>query len=89
MKSNKRSTSDLKNRLDLNARFKFLQDLQQYLLNEFDVELGEFEAEEILTFFCENLGPAIYNSGVNDARKYMERRFEEAVEDLGQIEIRE
>ncbi len=89
MKKNKneKTYNMLKNRIPLEQRMEFLSILQKFLSDEYELELGEFEAEEMFGFFCEKIGPLFYNSGIMDARKFMEQRFVEATEDLVTIEI--
>lgn len=49
--------------------------------------MGEFEAEEILSIFCEKLGCFFFNTGVDEARNFFEARFVEAGEDLPTIYV--
>ncbi len=44
--------------------------------SEFDEELSEFRAEQILEFFIKTLGPAIYNQAVQDARAFITEKLE-------------
>ncbi|HEX3020102.1 MAG TPA: DUF2164 domain-containing protein [Chitinispirillaceae bacterium] len=87
-KNNNKNIDTIKGRIPLEMRMEFLTDVQKYLNDEYDVEIGEFEAEEMFDFFCQKLGPLFYNSGVLDARKFMEQRFVEATEDMVQIELK-
>ena len=41
------------------------------------VERGTHAFDHILTFFVQNLGPAIYNQAIQDARKYMPDRLDD------------
>jgi len=86
-KKNEKTIDMLKGRIPLEHRMEFLANLQKFLIGEYELELGEFEAEELFDFFCEKIGPMFYNSGIQDARKFMEQRFVEATEDLVTIEI--
>lgn len=86
-KKNEKTIDMLKSRIPLEHRTEFLAKLQKFLIDEYELDLGEFEAEEIFEFFCEKIGPLFYNSGILDARKFMEQRFAEATEDLVAIEI--
>lgn len=88
-KKNEKNIDTLKGRIPLEYRKEFLVKLQKFLLDEYELDLGEFEAEELFEFFCEKIGPLFYNSGIMDARKFMEQRFLEATEDLVTIEINE
>lgn len=86
-KKNEKTIDLLKGRIPLEHRTEFLAKLQKFLIDEYELDLGEFEAEELFEFFCEKIGPLFYNSGILDARKFMEQRFAEATEDLVAIEI--
>lgn len=61
--------------------------LREYLLDELDVELGQFDADALLDFLDRELGPAYYNLGLLDARAVLADRvgsLSEAIEDLEQ-----
>ena len=45
-------------------RDKFTSKTGQYLLNEYDIEVGNFDLEEILAFFAQEVGALFYNQGV-------------------------
>lgn len=63
--------------LDDTRRRRLIQGLQGYFLQEFDEELSPFRAEQVLDFFLESLGPAVYNQAVQDARGFMQRKLDE------------
>ncbi len=88
-KKNEKIIDMLKGRIPVEHRMEFLAKLQNFLNEEYELDLGEFEAEELFEFFCEKIGPLFYNSGIIDARKFMEQRFVEATEDLVTIEVNE
>lgn len=43
----------------------------------FDEELSDFRAEELLDFFVAELGPTVYNQGVQDARGFVQRKLDD------------
>ncbi len=43
----------------------------EYFASERDESLGELASQLILDFFIEEIGPEIYNQGVEDAHTYM------------------
>jgi len=55
--------------------------LRQKLLaifrDDFDEELSDFKADQILDAFIEKLGPAIYNAAIEDMKIYMMSRLED------------
>lgn len=48
-----------------------------YFLKERDEDLGELASELILDFFIKELGPSIYNQGVEDAQIYMRDKLDD------------
>ena len=86
-KKNEKTIDILKGRISLEHRMEFVAKLQKFLIDEYELGLGEFEAEELFEFFCEKIGPLFYNSAILDARNFIEQRFVEATEDLVQLEI--
>jgi uncharacterized protein (DUF2164 family) len=56
------------------------------IINFFEEErnekLGIFEAEDILDFFLEYIGPEIYNKGVEESKELLQSRFEDISVDL-------
>ncbi|MCW3480815.1 DUF2164 domain-containing protein [Neisseriaceae bacterium JH1-16] len=60
--------------------------LQRYLAAEHELELGGFEAQFLLGFVAEQIGPAIYNRALHDVQKVVAERFERLQDDLWQLE---
>ncbi|MBT8477966.1 MAG: DUF2164 domain-containing protein [Gemmatimonadetes bacterium] len=44
---------------------------------EFERELSAFQAERLIDFFLGQLGPAVYNQAVQDARVYFQQKLED------------
>jgi uncharacterized protein (DUF2164 family) len=85
----KESTVDvIKSQISLEARKDFLLSLSKYLSDDFGADIGEFEAEDILDFFCKEIGPVFYNCGVKNAREFVVQRLTDAMDDSVQIEIK-
>ena len=62
--------------------------IQRYFNEELEHEIGQFEAQFLLDFFTEEIGPYFYNRGLCDARTVLENRMEsisEAIYDLEKI----
>ncbi|MCC7299569.1 MAG: DUF2164 family protein [Verrucomicrobia bacterium] len=53
------------------------QKLIAMFLDDFDEELSDFKADQILESFIEKLGPAIYNAAIDDMKIYMMHRLED------------
>ncbi|MDH4041199.1 MAG: DUF2164 domain-containing protein [Gammaproteobacteria bacterium] len=51
--------------------------IKTYFHDEFDQEIGAFEAEFLLEFLCEEIGPYFYNRGLSDAHNLFSGKFEE------------
>jgi uncharacterized protein (DUF2164 family) len=53
------------------------QKLIAMFLDDFDEELSDFKADQILDAFIEKLGPGIYNAAIEDMKVYMMSRLED------------
>lgn len=60
--------------------------LQAYLSRELDVELGAFEAQFLIEFLAERIGPVLYNQAVADAQKVLAKRWTSLEDELWQLE---
>lgn len=60
--------------------------IQDYMQDELDFEIGQFDSEFLIDFITEKLGPIYYNKGVEDAKSLVERRMLEVSEELYEIE---
>ena len=58
-------------------RADLLSWLSDFYRKEFDEELSEFCAEQLLDFFICRLGPSVYNQAIQDARKFLHDKMEE------------
>lgn len=54
-----------------------LRRLQEFYRSEFDEDLSDFRAEQILSFFLKFLGPDVYNQAIQDARGFMLGKLED------------
>lgn len=50
---------------------ELIQQLKTYFSKELDQDLGSFEAEFLLDFFSENVGPYYYNQAIQDVQKHL------------------
>ncbi len=60
--------------------------IQLYFSEELDQEIGQFDAEFLLDFFAEEIGPYFYNRGLYDAQTVMEARLADISDALYEIE---
>jgi len=49
-----------------------IDDIVNYFTTERDQRIGNIGAGEILDFFLETIGPAIYNQGIADSKKIID-----------------
>lgn len=74
---NSETHSPMRIRLTDERKAEILRRLISLYASEFEEQLSPFRAEQLLTFFVQNLGPAVYNQAIQDARKYMSERLED------------
>lgn len=60
--------------------------LQLYFSEELDHEIGQFDAQFLLDFISEEIGPYFYNRGLYDAQSILEKRMESISEAIYDIE---
>jgi len=63
--------------------------LQNYLADECDVPLGEFEVEFLLDFVSEKIGPHFYNEGLKNAQAVLMNRLDNITEAIDEIMMEE
>ncbi|TAA47076.1 MULTISPECIES: DUF2164 domain-containing protein [Corallincola] len=73
-------------KLPNDQRTPLLDKLQRYIAEELDYELGQFEAEFMLDFIVDNLGPHFYNQGLRDAQAVVADRLELVTEAIDELE---
>lgn len=60
--------------------------IQEYMQDELEVEIGQFDSEFLFDFITEKLAPFYYNKGIEDAKAVIERRMLEMNDELYEIE---
>ncbi|ARU54250.1 hypothetical protein OLMES_0142 [Oleiphilus messinensis] len=60
--------------------------IQMYLSEELNLEVGQFDAEFLLDFFTEEIGPYYYNRGLGDAQAVLSERLESIGEAIYELE---
>ncbi len=60
--------------------------IKMYLHEELDVDIGNFDAEFLLDFFSEEVGPYFYNRGIQDSLDMLDTRMEEVKESIYVLE---
>ena len=79
MKKNKIKISNDKKKI-------FIAEIKDYFLKEFEQALGDLRADIVLDFMLEKIGPDIYNTAVNDSRKWFREIFEDLDADFFLLE---
>lgn len=65
---------------------RIVQKIKLYFNDKLDQDIGQFEAEFLLDFFSEQVGPYYYNRGLYDAKAILEAKLENIDEALYEIE---
>lgn len=60
--------------------------IKLYFVEELDQEIKQFDAEFLLDFFTEEIGPYFYNRGLYDAQTLLESKLELITEGFYEIE---
>ncbi len=60
--------------------------LRHYLKTELDAEIGNLDAEFLLDFIVEKLGPRFYNQGLREAAAALTKRMDVLTEALEELE---
>jgi uncharacterized protein (DUF2164 family) len=60
--------------------------IKRLMLERFELDLGAFEAAEILELFTQEIAPHYYNRAVFDAQALLKERFESLESDLWALE---
>lgn len=60
--------------------------LQGYLTKEFDLEIGDLEAEALMQFVATQVYPIVYNAAIEDARALAASRMQTLDEELFGLE---
>ena len=64
-------------KLDEARRAQLIEELQAHFKQNFDEQLSEFRAAQILEFFLGSLGPQVYNQAVQDARAFFQQKLDD------------
>ena len=61
---------------------KAIIDIMKYFQEERDEEISQLQAQLILDFVIDKIGPHIYNQGISDMQKYLYSKAEEMWEHM-------
>jgi uncharacterized protein (DUF2164 family) len=62
------------------------QIIKRFLEDRFELELGSFEAQEVLDLFARDIAPLYYNKAIFDVQTHLKERFESIESDLWALE---
>ncbi|NQV42037.1 MAG: DUF2164 domain-containing protein [Candidatus Marinimicrobia bacterium] len=65
---------------------ELIQRIKAYFSTELSQELGNFEAEFLLDFFSENIGPHYYNQAIRDVQKHLSGYVDTLNERIDELE---
>lgn len=63
--------------LKKDVRKKVIEELKEYFWSERNEDLSNLGAELLLDFILNDIGPYIYNKGIEDSYTYMNERIED------------
>ncbi|OZG72276.1 hypothetical protein BTA51_16175 [Hahella sp. CCB-MM4] len=63
-----------------------VKNIQAYFREELEQDIGNFDAQFLLDFFSEKIGPYFYNRGLYDAQAVLEKRLDSIAEAIYEIE---
>jgi uncharacterized protein (DUF2164 family) len=63
--------------LDAERRTRLVARLQNLFSKEFDEDLSDFRAEQIIDLMLRTLGPAVYNQAVQDVRAHFQVKLDD------------
>ena len=72
--------------LDKDTRAKLTDGLSRYLKDELDLEVKGFDAQFLLDFITERLGPYYYNQGLHDAQALFAKKIESITDAVYELE---
>ncbi|KLN63676.1 DUF2164 domain-containing protein [Vibrio sp. VPAP30] len=62
------------------------RELQRYMEDELEIEIGQFDADFLFDFIVSRFGAAFYNKGLADAQSIIERKIIDIGDEIYEIE---
>jgi len=72
--------------LDKDVRSRLADQIQRYLDDELEVEIGNMDAEFLIDFLSGSLGAHFYNLGLKDALALFSRKAEDVADEVYALE---
>lgn len=63
--------------LEKNRRTAICTSLKSFYKAEFDENLSDFRAEQLVDFMLNQIGPSQYNQAIQDARKFISEKLDD------------
>jgi uncharacterized protein (DUF2164 family) len=63
-----------------------LQVIKAFLDERFELQMGSFEAQEVLDLFAREVAPYFYNKAISDVQAHLSERFQSIESDLWALE---
>ena len=60
--------------------------IQRYFREELERDIGQFDAQFLLDFFAEEIGPFFYNRGLYDAQAILSKKMDDISEAIYELE---
>lgn len=67
-------------------REQLVRKIRLYFSEELEQDIGQFDAEFLLDFFLEEVGPWFYNRGLYDSQAILEKRLETIEDAIFELE---
>lgn len=67
----------MKVKLDDERKNSIKEALIGFFSSEFDEELSDYKASEVVNFMLQQIGPSQYNQAIQDARKFMSEKLDD------------
>lgn len=59
-----------------------IRSLSRFYSTEFDEDLSQYRAQQLLDLFIKELGPSVYNQAIQDARGFMQEKLDDLEGDV-------
>ncbi|MCP4935411.1 MAG: DUF2164 domain-containing protein [bacterium] len=69
--------ADMRIKLNEDHKNEIVRSLMGYFSSQFDEDISQFRARELVDFMLQQIGPSQYNQAIQDARKFMADKLED------------
>ncbi|MCX2722134.1 DUF2164 domain-containing protein [Roseibium salinum] len=75
--------------LDKDTRIRLALQIQRFMAEDLDVEIGNMDAEKLIEYLTSTLGAQFYNQGLKEAQALFARKSEEITYAVYELEVPE